>query len=485
MNEYKIAAAYIRVSTDDQLEYSPDSQLEKIRDYAAKNHYIVPDEYIFMEDEGRSGRKSANRSQFQAVIALAKSPGHPVDAILVWKFSRFARNQEEAILYKNRLKKLNVAVISISEPLPEGPFGSLIERIIEWEDEYYSINLAQEVRRGMTEKAKRGQLQTSVAFGYRKVPGENRIEPDPKEAPIVQEIFRRFLGGDNYLAISLWLNSSGFTTRRGKAFSVYSVRYIIQNPIYNGYFRWTPTKKVPYRTQHCEDTILSKGEHLPLIDSATWDAAKTRAELFRATHKKNARPAAERKHWLSGIVRCAACGSTLVFTAPHYIRCGYWGKGGCTSSQHIGIEILEAAILQRIRRDLEVDNLPYTAIRSSSADADALQTAARAVEALERKLSRLRDAYLAGVDTVEEYKAAKAAISAQLDDARAHLVELQATPQERTTTALKSQIAAALQIVDDTTATVAQKYEAMNAVIERCTWDKSTATIEIIYRAAI
>ena len=78
--------------------------------------------------------------------------------ILVWKFSRFARNQEESIVYKSMLKKDNVDVISVSEPLIEGPFGSLIERIIEWMDEYYSIRLSGEVLRGMKEKALQKRL---------------------------------------------------------------------------------------------------------------------------------------------------------------------------------------------------------------------------------------------------------------------------------------------------------------------------------------
>ncbi len=71
------------------------------------------------------------------MIAAAKSEEHPIDVILVWKYSRFARNQEESIVYKSLLKKqCSVDVVSVSEPLVDGPFGSLIERIIEWMDEY-------------------------------------------------------------------------------------------------------------------------------------------------------------------------------------------------------------------------------------------------------------------------------------------------------------------------------------------------------------
>ena len=83
----KIAAAYIRVSTEDQLEYSPDSQLKIIQEYAKKNGYILPPDFIFV-DEGISGRSTKNRSAFMQVIALAKSADHPIDSILLLRGCR-------------------------------------------------------------------------------------------------------------------------------------------------------------------------------------------------------------------------------------------------------------------------------------------------------------------------------------------------------------------------------------------------------------
>lgn len=123
------------------------------------------------------------------MIGTAKSKEHPYDVILVWKYSRFARNQEESIVYKNLLKKNNVDVISISEPVVDGPFGALIERIIEWMDEYYSIRLSGEVLRGMTENALRGGYQSAVPFGYKtnRQTGIPDIVQD--EAAVVQKIF--------------------------------------------------------------------------------------------------------------------------------------------------------------------------------------------------------------------------------------------------------------------------------------------------------
>ena len=126
----KTAAAYIRVSDERQDEYSPDSQLKLINDFAKKNGYYVPEEYVFYDD-GISAKTAKKRPEFNRMIALAKEKNNPFEAILVWKFSRFARNQEESIVYKNILRKKGVQVISISEPIIDSPFGELIERIIE------------------------------------------------------------------------------------------------------------------------------------------------------------------------------------------------------------------------------------------------------------------------------------------------------------------------------------------------------------------
>lgn len=148
----KTAAAYIRVSTDDQIEYSPDSQLKAIRNYAKQNDMILPEEFIFI-DEGISGRKADKRPAFQQMIGTAKLKPKQFDVILLWKFSRFARNRQDSIVYKSMLRKqCGIDVISISEHLGDDNTSVLIEALIEAMDEYYSLNLAEEVRRGMQEK---------------------------------------------------------------------------------------------------------------------------------------------------------------------------------------------------------------------------------------------------------------------------------------------------------------------------------------------
>ena len=122
------------MSSDKQTELSPDSQIKVIRDYARSHGYILPNRLIF-RDDGISGSVADKRPEFIRLIALSKEDPTPFETILLWKFSRFARNQEESIYYKAQLRRRGIDVVSVSEPIEDGPFGKLIERIIEWEDE--------------------------------------------------------------------------------------------------------------------------------------------------------------------------------------------------------------------------------------------------------------------------------------------------------------------------------------------------------------
>ncbi len=194
----KIGAAYIRVSTDMQLELSPESQLKAIRDYAAAHDIILSNEYIY-HDDGISGRKAEKRPEFMRMIATAKTKPKPFDVILIWKFSRFARNREDSIVYKSMLRKqCGIDVVSITEQLSDDKTSILIEALLEAMDEYYSVNLAEEVKRGMTEKVEKGGVVSTPPYGY--IMGSGKFEPDPERADIVRQIYARFLNGDRTLA---------------------------------------------------------------------------------------------------------------------------------------------------------------------------------------------------------------------------------------------------------------------------------------------
>ena len=264
----KVAAAYIRVSTEDQIEFSPDSQLEKIKLYAEKNQILLPKEFIFL-DEGISGRSAAKRPAFNEMIALAKRKPKPFDMILVWKYSRFARNREDSVVYKSMLRKdLNIDVVSISEDVGNDKMSVLFEAMIEAMDEYYSINLAEEVKRGMTEKAKRGGVLTIPAFGYRVE--NNRFIIVPEEAEVIQKVFNDYLNGKGFLAIAKTLNAMGVKTHRGNKIENRTVEYWLNNPIYIGKTRWNPDGKLS-RNYTTDTAIISEGTHTPIIDTEIWE----------------------------------------------------------------------------------------------------------------------------------------------------------------------------------------------------------------------
>ena len=133
-------------------------------------------------------------------------------------------------------------MVSISEPLVDGPFGSLIERIIEWMDEFYSIRLSGDVTRGMTQKALNGGYQCRPPLGYRIPYHKATPEIVPDEAKIVRLIFEKYVYENmSIFAIVKHLNSLGHKTSHGKPFEKRSIEYILQNPGYAGDIRWNRT----------------------------------------------------------------------------------------------------------------------------------------------------------------------------------------------------------------------------------------------------
>ena len=480
MAPIRIAAAYIRVSTDEQTEFSPAAQLRELRDYAAAHNIVLDERYIFA-DEGISGRKAEKRPAFMAMIEAAKAKDRPFDVILVHKFDRFARSREDSIVYKSILKRAGVEVISIREPLSEGSYSGVMEAIYESFAEAYSINLGQEVRKGMTEKALRGEPQTAPPFGYRL---ENKVFiPHDAEAPIVLQIFQRFADGEGLFSIAKWCNSRGITTHRGTAFENRTVEYILRNPVYIGYLRWNPKRRTR-RDYSDPDVLVVKGAHTPIIGQELWDKVQTRMAEVKARHRYHGRPSSDRKHWLCGIVRCATCGSTLIFSKPHYLKCNNYVRGRCHTSQHISIATLEEAFLNCLRADIDPARSPkYTVIRTDSPSTEQITQIRQSIDRVTRKKNRLTEAYLAEALNIEDYKQHSQKLADELAELQAALKEAEATltPVDHRA-ALRKALQAALQTLTSPTATIAQKFDAANSITQSCTFQKSTNTLTLTYR---
>ena len=390
----RIGALYIRVSTDDQAELSPDAQKRLLLDYAKKNGIIISNDFIFSESV--SGRHVQKRPEFQRMIGIAKQPSHPIDVILVWKYSRFARNQEESIVYKSMLKKDHVDVISISEPLIDGPFGSLIERIIEWMDEYYSIRLSGEVLRGMKEKALQNGYQSSPCLGYEAVGHGKPYQINEAEYAMVSYIMDLY---DNQnmdeTAIARKCNDLGYKTKRGNPFERRTIDRILQNPFYCGIVSW--------------NGVEFEGAHEVRISKERFD----RRQRLIASRKRpmKARNVSTCKHWLSGLLKCSVCGATLSYTGNGkcpYFQCWKYAKGFHKTSVALSVKKAEEAVISYF--DQILSGTDFTYVRKDQPATD--ETVA--IEQLQKELSklstreiRIRDAYESGVDSLEEYKANK------------------------------------------------------------------------------
>lgn len=490
MRELKYAYGYIRVSTHDQEELSPESQKKLLKDYAAKNNIVI---LKLFTDLGISGRKAKKRPGFQEMIASAKEKEHPVDLILVWKFSRFARNQEESIVYKSLLKKQhNVDVVSVSEPLSDNPFGSLIERIIEWMDEYYSIRLSGEVFRGMKENATRGAYQARPPLGYKVVEHGKPPVIVPEEAKIIQIIFEKYVyEGMGFFDLARYLNSLGFKTSHGKAFERRSIEYIIQNPSYCGMVRWNRTENATNRIKDKEEWIISDGMQPAIISKDLFDAAQKR--LVATYHPKGKRPSSTYKHWLSGLLKCPDCGRTMTACTMRrangekysYFTCYGYTKGKCLKPNGISSLTLEKEVLDSIKEVLDTKDIVYELREYQPTEQfDEKKVLIERLESLTGKEERIKASYREGIDTLEEYKANKAIIQKERESLEQQLKELKKVAcksDQNPADTMLQKVRSVYDILISDNYTYIQKNEALKQIIDKIIYDRKNDSLKIYF----
>lgn len=411
----KTAAAYIRVSTEDQTEFSPDSQLKAVRKYADEHNMILPDKFVFV-DEGISGRKADKRPSFQQMIGTAKLRPKPFDVILLWKFSRFARNREDSIVYKSMLRKqCGIDVISISEQLGEDKTSILMEAVIEAMDEYYSLNLAEEVRRGMAEKFSRGGVVSQPPFGYKM--GNGIFIPHELNSNIVKMIFSEYLSGTGTRQIAAKLNDMGIRSTKGNCFENRTVEYILTNPVYIGKLRRSINGKNNRDRFHqdMENTSIVSGGHQPLVSSEIFEAVQLKLAENKKIYKKYQRQLPV-EFMLKGLVKCSCCGATLTMMSSHkHLQCSKYAKGSCNVSHYVDLDSLNHAVLMRLKKDffgsvIKIKTSPVKFTTEEFPDIAAM------IDWEKKKLLRACTAYQEGVDTLEEYKKNKSELQSRISE---------------------------------------------------------------------
>lgn len=477
----RTAAAYLRVSTEKQDEYSLDSQLKLIRDYAAGHDFIVPDEFVFTDD-GISGRSAKKRPAFNRMIGYAKEKDRPFEAILVWKFSRFARNQEESIVYKSMLARSGVEVISVSEPLAEGPFGSLIERIMEWMDEYYSIRLSGEVKRGMEEKISRGEAGYSPPYGY-KVEGK-RFVPDPEQAETVRRVFRDYLAGVGMLTIARQLAAEGVHTKFGHAPDNRFVEYMLKNPTYIGKLRWSHDGRGMYErsSEANEHAYLADGQHEPIIDLDLWDAVQAKLEQAEKGRRKWQRRDQPVEFMLKGLVRCSSCGSTLVYAGSScpFLQCHKYSHGKCGTSHALSVSKANRLITEYLKSAAEsmvFPVSPHAEKSRSGPDYDHL------ISVEQVKLRRVQEAYESGIDSLEEYARKKRRLLEGISDleAKAAAASEEARAAQLDPLEFREKVLHVLDVIQSPDATEAAKGEALRSVVSYIVYNKPAQRLEVYF----
>ena len=259
-------AGYVRVSSPGQdVENSIDAQIVHIRSWAENNGYILVKIFI---DKAKTGT-IAKRPDFQEMIEIAERPDCPFAGVLVWRFSRFFRNREESVVYKNRLRRKGLRVISIKEPVEDSAAGQLMEGIIETLDEYNSRIIGEEVQRGTHNLAGKGFfLAANAPFGMMKekvLDGEKwrtKLKPDPKTKHIIRRIFDLALQDKSEGQIQDTLKGEGILGPNGKPWPSKRIHDVLTNRHHEGTIVWGASSEInpPTICENAHEGIVTPEE---------------------------------------------------------------------------------------------------------------------------------------------------------------------------------------------------------------------------------
>lgn len=304
------AHALIRVSMDRDNLTSPDIQRTAIQQYAdAKNTDIV--EWIEGIDESGSRRKSAWWARLDySVAALERGE---IDAILVWKFSRTARNRLRWAVALDRVDTAGGAIESATEQISPDASGRFARGVM-GEVNAYQAELIGEGWRETHERRRRDGLPPTGGhrFGYTR-DDVGRYVPDPELAPVLADLYRRYLAGAGAAQLTRRMNALGIRPSRKSDRWTYQATIGMMDTGFaaglNG--RARGSRRVWERE-------FTPGLHEPIIDIATWEAyVAARA----SRHRSQSREAG--KYLLTGLIRCGDCGGKMhghqYSTGPTYV----------------------------------------------------------------------------------------------------------------------------------------------------------------------
>ena len=306
----KRAVIYLRVSTADQAQgadaeegYSIPAQREACHRKAADLSADVIAEFV---DRGESAR-SAARPDLQRMLKRL-SELKDVDYVIIHKIDRLARNRADDVQIQLGIEKSGAQLVSVTENIDASPSGQLVRNIMADLAEFYSANLAVEILKGSTQKARMGGTPYKAPVGYlnvrRFIEGREvrTIEVDPEQAPLVQRAFELYAGG-NYSTRQLHklMSAEGLrrqpTTKRAGGPLVLSKFWaLLRNRYYLGV--------VPYRG------VEYPGNHPGLVEPEIFERVQS---ILDEREQTSIKPRLH-FHYLRGLLTCARCGSRLQYT---------------------------------------------------------------------------------------------------------------------------------------------------------------------------
>jgi site-specific DNA recombinase len=427
---------YLRVSTKEQAEkgegeegFSIPAQREACTRHVRDAGWDLVDEYV---DRGESARTADRPALKQMLARIAEE--RDVDAVVVHKIDRLARNMEDHVAIRALLRRKGVALVSVTENVEETASGRLVEGIHALMAEFYSANLASEIKKGLTQKAKMGGFPHGAPLGYLNfreiIAGRQvaRIVPDPERAPLITAAFETYATGEWTLQrLAAELAHRGLTNRgvRGRPpapITWQGLAKILANPAYMGVVEW--------------NGVQHPGTHEPLVGADTFRRVQ---ELLAA---RAARGTRERKHphYLKGLLYCGVCGRQLSIqhSKGRYTYFFCLGQkndpAGTCRERYVSAEDLEAQVedlcqriqlpdswAERLREEMQAE-----IIDRQAGDAAQRDLLTRRLAKDETRRRKLLDAYYAGAIDVATLKAEQAAIGRDIQAATDRLADLDA-----------------------------------------------------------
>lgn len=395
-------AVYIRYSSENQRDgYSVEYQLDECMKYINENNMIFIKAYV---DEAVSGKSTDNRNSFFEMINDVKRGEY--DAVVVYKYSRFARNLVEATLYRQQIEKAGAQLISAMERIDDStPEGRMMRNIIMVMDEYYSDNLATFVRSAQYLAAKNGKIMGAIAPLGLKYNDEGSYDINEDEAPAIRLIFKMFADGSSVAAILRQLDALGYRTRNGIPYKASTISGLLVNEKYIGRYS---IELEGY------EKVVHENAFDALIDMQTWHRVQERLNKKRA--EKETKPRMKKRSYpLTGKIVCKHCRHNYIGSAKGGIQKGvrvdynyYVCKGKddhrICKNKNIRKEVLEKCVFDKIREHILNENAIekiaveiYNILTTDKAPTEEdLKTLRAEKKKIESKLEKLLDSMLDG-----------------------------------------------------------------------------------------